>query len=124
VTSVANPVLWYFGVFALGVLLVRMLKTRDWTFMPLVVGVLALWVPWLFISHRTMFQFYTVTFEPFLMIAAVWFIRDIWRNGGHRFAVSVVAIALAVSAFFLPVWLGLPIPVWFAALHYWLPSWI
>jgi len=124
VTSVANPLLWYFGVFALGVLVVRMLKTRDWTFMPLVVGVLALWVPWLFISHRTMFQFYTVTFEPFLMIAAVWFIRDIWRNGGHRFAVSVVAVALAVSAFFLPVWLGLPIPVWFAALHYWLPSWI
>jgi len=124
VTSVANPVLWYFAVFALGLLIVRMFRTRDWTYAPIVVGVLAFWVPWLLISHRTMFQFYTVTFEPFLMMAAAWGLRELWRAGYQRLAVGFVAGAGAVSAFFLPVWLGLQIPVWFAMLHYWLPSWI
>lgn len=124
VTSVANPVLWYFAVFALGLLVVRMVRTRDWSYAPIVVGVLSLWVPWLLISHRTMFQFYTVTFEPFLMLAAAWGLRELWHAGYRAIAVGLVAAAGAVSAFFLPVWLGLPIPVWFAMLHYWLPSWI
>jgi dolichyl-phosphate-mannose--protein O-mannosyl transferase len=124
VTSVANPVLWYFGVFALGLLIFRIIRSREWALAPIVVGVLTLWVPWLFITHRTMFQFYTVTFEPFLMLAAAWLIRELWRDGNRRFAVGIVASAVAVSAFFLPVWLGLPIPVWFAMLHYWFPSWV
>jgi dolichyl-phosphate-mannose--protein O-mannosyl transferase len=124
VTSVANPVLWYFAVFALGFLVFRMIRSHTWTLAPIVVGVLTLWVPWLFIPHRTMFQFYTVTFEPFLMLASAWLIRELWRDGNRRFALGVVVLAVAISAFFLPVWLGLPIPVWFAMLHYWFPSWV
>jgi len=38
-------------------------------------------------------------------------------------AVLVVA-ALALSAFFLPLWTGLPVPIEFIRLHYWLPGWI
>jgi hypothetical protein len=29
-----------------------------------------------------------------------------------------------LSAFFLPMWTGTPIPHWFVQLHYWFPSWI
>jgi hypothetical protein len=49
---------------------------------------------------------------------------ELWRAGYRAIAVGFVAAAGAVSVFFLPVWLGLPIPVWFAMFHYWLPSWI
>lgn len=124
ITSIANPVLWYLSVFALGVLAFRMVRARDWSVVPIFVGVASLWIPWLFLTHRTMFQFYTVAFEPFLMLAAAWLIRELWRDGNRLFAVGVVSLAVLVSAFFLPVWLGLPVPVWFAALHYWLPSWV
>jgi len=29
-----------------------------------------------------------------------------------------------LSVFFLPLWTGMPMPVWFLQLHYWFRSWI
>jgi dolichyl-phosphate-mannose--protein O-mannosyl transferase len=33
-------------------------------------------------------------------------------------------LAAAVSIFFIPVWWGVKIPLWFWRAHMWLPSWI
>lgn len=124
VTSIANPVFWYFGVVALVWLVVHTLRTRSSWGIPVFVGVAATYLPWLLVSHRTVFQFYTVTLEPFLVLAAVWLFIRLWRSGRSNVVTGIVVAGIVVGVFFLPVWLGLPIPVWFAAGHYWLPIWI
>ncbi|MEN9739885.1 MAG: hypothetical protein RLZ72_151 [Actinomycetota bacterium] len=124
VTSVANPIFWYFGVVALAWLVVHTIRTRSTWGVPVLVGVAATYLPWLFFAHRTVFQFYTVTLVPFLALAAVWLFARLWRAGWESLVTGLVVAGVAVAAFFLPVWMGMPIPVWFASLHYWFPSWI
>jgi dolichyl-phosphate-mannose--protein O-mannosyl transferase len=124
VTSVANPIFWYFGVVALVWLVVHTIRTRSTWGVPVLVGVAATYLPWLFFAHRTVFQFYTVTLEPFLALAAVWLFVRLWRAGRETVVTGLVVAGVAVGAFFLPVWMGLPIPIWFAAAHYWFPWWI
>lgn len=124
VTSVANPIFWYFGVVALVWLIAHTIRTRSTWGVPILVSVAATYLPWLLFAHRTVFQFYTVTLEPFLALAAVWLFVHLWRRGWESLVTGLVVAGVAVGAFFLPVWMGLPIPVWFAAMHYWFPSWI
>ena len=124
VTSVANPVFWYFGVVALVWLIVYSIRTRSTWGVPILVGVAATYLPWLLFAHRTVFQFYTVTLEPFLALAAVWLFARLWRRGWESLVTGLVVAGVGVALFFLPVWMGFPIPVWFAAMHYWFPSWI
>lgn len=124
ITSIANPILWWGGAAALVVLLLTTIRRPTWQTAAILVGVAATYLPWLLFADRTMFQFYTVTLEPFLILALVWAIAWAWRKHLRFVVVSYLGIAVAISAFFLPVWMGLPIPDWFAAMHYWFPSWI
>lgn len=124
VTSVANPIFWYFGVVGLVWLIVHTVRTREAWGVPVLVGVAATYLPWLFFAHRTVFQFYTVTLEPFLALSAVWLFARLWRRGWESLVTGLVVAGVGVGLFFLPVWMGWPIPVWFAAMHYWFPSWI
>lgn len=124
VTSVANPVFWYFGVVALVWLIIHSIRTKSTWGVPILVGVAATYLPWLLFSHRTVFQFYTVTLEPFLVLAAVWLFLRLWRTGWESLVTGLIVAGTVIAAFFLPVWMGLPIPVWFAAAHYWFPWWI
>ncbi|MFM2412044.1 MAG: hypothetical protein RLZZ587_377 [Actinomycetota bacterium] len=124
VTSVANPVFWYFGVVALVWLIVHSIRSKSTWGVPILVGVSATYLPWLLFSHRTVFQFYTVTLEPFLVLAAVWLFVRLWRTGWESLVTGLIVAGTVIAAFFLPVWMGLPIPVWFAAAHYWFPWWI
>lgn len=124
ITSVANPIFWFIGVAALVWLTIHTIRTKSSWGVPILVGVAATYIPWLFFAHRTVFQFYTVTLEPFLALAAVWMLVRLWRTGWEQVVTALVVIGGVVAAFFLPVWLGLPVPVWFAATHYWFPWWI
>ncbi len=124
VTSVANPVFWYFGVVALVWLIFHTIRTKSAWGVPILVAVAATYLPWLLFSHRTVFQFYTVTLEPFLVLAAVWLFLRLWRTGWESLVTGLIVAGTVIAAFFLPVWMGLPIPVWFAAAHYWFPWWI
>jgi len=124
ITSVANPVIWWAGSFAILVVIVMVARKATWQNVSILVGVAATYVPWLFFSQRTVFQFYTVTLEPFLVLALVAVLVWLWQQHLKLFVANYLIVAAVVSAFFLPVWIGLPIPQWFAVIHYWFPSWI
>jgi dolichyl-phosphate-mannose--protein O-mannosyl transferase len=124
ITSIANPVIWWGGAAALVFLIVQVARKMTWQNVAILVGVAATYLPWLFFSHRTMFQFYTVTLEPFLVLGLVAMLAWMWKHRLRLFVANYVIVATAVSVFFLPVWMGLPIPEWFAVIHYWLPTWI
>jgi dolichyl-phosphate-mannose--protein O-mannosyl transferase len=124
ITSVANPVIWWAGSFAILVVIVMVARKATWQNVSILVGVAATYVPWLFFAQRTVFQFYTVTLEPFLVLALVAVLVWLWKQHVKLFVANYLIVTAVVSAFFLPVWMGLPIPQWFAVIHYWFPSWI
>jgi dolichyl-phosphate-mannose--protein O-mannosyl transferase len=78
------------------------------------------------------FQFYTIVFEPFLVLALVLAkglllgrrTDETWRRvGGIRLVGVVLGAMVLVSAFFYPLWTGMQMPLEFIQLHYWLPTW-
>jgi dolichyl-phosphate-mannose--protein O-mannosyl transferase len=90
-----------------------------------------LYLPWLVLAERTVFQFYSVSFQPWLILGLVFALRQLRRQlnkTSQRLATSVVigffALALALAIFFLPVNIGLYLPYELWQLRMWLPTWI
>lgn len=132
ITTLPNPILWWLAVAALVYLVVRLLRHRDWRAGLIVTGVVAGYAPWLLYPERTIFQFYAIAFEPYLILALTLTMGvllgrpgdDEWRRTrGIRLVAVVLVMIVLVSAYFYPVWTGMPAPELFVRSHYWLPGW-
>lgn len=132
ITGIANPLIWWAAVAAALWLGYRFVRTRRWQHAVILLGIGAGYLPWLLYLDRTVFQFYTIVFEPYLVLALVAALASIagrpdapeWRRvqGLALVAVFVIACVL-VSVFFWPLWTGMTVPTWFLQAHYWLPGW-
>lgn len=138
ITDLANPLLWWSGAVAFLVVLFLAFGRNDWRAWSVLAGYVAGFFVWLAFPNRTMFFFYTVSYEAFLilgvLLALAWVMRvmskeHLERTGRYSKTVTVGAIAfvvlvVAVSAFFLPVWTGQQIDydAWRARM--WFSSWI
>ncbi|WP_083521565.1 dolichyl-phosphate-mannose--protein mannosyltransferase [Arthrobacter luteolus] len=133
ITSVGNPLIWWAALLSLGVLLAYWLGRRDWRAGAILAGIAAGYLPWFAFPDRTMFFFYAVSFEPFLILALT-YVLGLMLGRDHdtalrrkRGAVGVGCFLLAVilvSAFFYPVWTAENIPYSGWRLRMWMPSWI
>ena len=132
VTSIGNPLIWWVGTAALLYALFALLVRRDWRAGAVLSGVVAGWVPWLFIAERTIFTFYSIAFAPWVYLAVGYLVAVGWERLGDdehsrrqgRWATGVLlAIFVAVSAFFYPIWTGMQVPYGFWQVHMWLDSW-
>ena len=121
INPIGNPVLWWGGIVALGFLVSWFFRNRDKLGVLVLTGYLAGWVPWLIYSERTAFQFYSVSFEPWIALAIT--LMAI-RYRTQKAVVYASAGALAFTIFFLPLYLGISAPMWVWQIHMWLPSWI
>lgn len=139
VSSVPNPLIWYAGVAAAIFLLYRFVsglirrRPMPWTYAVPLVGLAVTYVPWLLYPERTIFQFYTVVMMPFLVLGLVLALREIAgrpsdslhrRQSGERMVFVFLAVALLVSAFFYPVWVGMNVPYEFWLIHNWMSTWV
>lgn len=138
ILDIANPLIWWGCTAAIVFLAVRVvLRLRRgeavWADAFILTGAAAGYLPWLLYLNRTVFQFYTIAYEPFLVLALAAGIaavagspRDAERRrvAGLATAGVYLGLVVAVSAFFWPMWSGAPAPLWFLRLHYWFPSWI
>lgn len=132
ITSIANPIIWWASVAAMLYLVYRFARFRDWKSGLILMGIVAGYLPWSFYLNRTVFQFYTITFEPYLLLGLTLAIGVILGNStddparrasGVRVTVIFFTTAVMVSAFFYPLWIGAQTPFWFWQLHIWLPGW-
>lgn len=130
--SMPNPLLWYASVAAAVYLIYRFVLDRDWRHALLLVGVAATWLPWLFFD-RTVFQFYTIVIWPFLLLALTFALRDIAggahpdadrRTAGRRTVLVFLAVVVALSVFWYPLWSAMQVPYDFYRLHNWLQGWV
>ena len=121
INPIGNPVLWWGGIIALGFLVSWFFRNRDKLSVLIMTGYLAGWVPWLIYSERTGFQFYSVSFEPWIALAIT--LMAIRYRTQKLVAYSGV-VALAFTIFFLPLYWAISAPLWVWQIHMWLPSWI
>jgi dolichyl-phosphate-mannose-protein mannosyltransferase len=96
-------------------------------------GLAAGYLPWLLYLHRTVFSFYTIAFEPYLILAltaAIGMLLGTAADPESRRVVGVRSVGVflgacvALSLFFLPIWTAMPVPDWFFRIHLWLPTWL
>ncbi|GER23832.1 dolichyl-phosphate-mannose--protein mannosyltransferase [Zafaria cholistanensis] len=131
VTDLPNPVIWWSAALALPVVLLFWGGRRDWRAGAALSGLLAGFLPWFAYPERTMFFTYTIAFGPFMVLALTYVLGLAAagpappgrRRAGLLVVGAFVALAVLVSAFFLPVWTGGTLPYDFYRLRIWMPSW-
>lgn len=132
VLAMGTPFLWWAGAIAIFVVVGFWAKSIVKRRMEpastiIVVGIAAGYLPWFAFQDRTVFSFYSIVFQPFLIFAIIycarWFISQNQRWG----TIASVAFALLVFfnfLYFLPVFVGdvITYDAWYSRM--WLPSWI
>ncbi|MDQ1530739.1 MAG: dolichyl-phosphate-mannose-protein mannosyltransferase [Microbacteriaceae bacterium] len=144
ITDIPNPLIWYAGIAAAIYLIVRLIRRREWQAGMLLMGIAAGYLPWLAYPRRTMFFFYSIAFEPYLVIGLAAVIGlmvlrpsavdspDAILAAEARYGMKVrrglvvgfLGLAVLVSAFFYPLDTGMQTPYWFWHIHMWSPTWI
>ncbi|GHF19342.1 dolichyl-phosphate-mannose--protein mannosyltransferase [Pseudolysinimonas yzui] len=138
ILDIANPLIWWAATaaaFWLVVRVVQRLRRREpvATEALILTGIAAGYLPWLLYLHRTVFSFYTIAFEPYLILALTAALGMLLgtaadpesrRTVGIRAVGVFLGVCVLLSLFFLPIWTGMSVPDWFFRIHLWLPSWL
>ncbi|MGO3315334.1 MAG: dolichyl-phosphate-mannose--protein mannosyltransferase, partial [Brachybacterium tyrofermentans] len=132
ILSVGNPVIWWLGTLAVLITLVIAIVRFDGRAWAALAGIAAGYLPWLLYTDRTIFTFYAVVFEPWLILCLAYVLGLLIgparadserRLAGGLFAGSLLVLIVLVSAFFWPIWTGEVIDLEQWRYRMWLPSW-
>lgn len=133
IIGIGNPLIWWAAALACVYLLYRLVRYREWQVGAILLGLAAGYLPWLMYLDRTVFQFYSIVFQPYTMLALTAVIMLVlgrrddvrWRRERGIATVAIfLGFALLVSAFYYPLWTGVPVTPEFRQLHFWTPSWV
>ena len=134
VLAIGTPLLWWAGTIAVAVVIgfwIRALVRRvsDPALNIIVLGIAAGYLPWFFFQARTVFTFYAVIFEPFMVLALVYCAKllldsSIASGISQGLVAAFVVIIFLNFIYFLPIFTGETITynAWLARM--WLTSWI
>lgn len=133
ILSVGNVAIWWAGGLAIFAALYFWLIERDWRAGAAISGVIGGYFPWFLYQGRTIYAFYSVAFEAFLIIALAYCLARIMGRAEQsatrrRIGLAVVGtylvVAVAISWFFYPIWAGeiITYDAWRARM--WFSSWI
>lgn len=139
VLALGTPLLWWAGTIAIAVVIgfwIRSLLVRN--FDPavtiIVSGMAAGYLPWFFFQQRTVFSFYAIVFQPFVILALVYCARlflTAQRRKSDRayrigeFLVLGAFILMVINfIYFLPLYLGQVITYEAWQARMWFASWI
>ena len=123
ILAIGTPILWWAATLALLVTIGFWVSKRDKQAEILLVVIGASYLPWFAIQDRTMFSFYTIAFEPFILLTLVYLLSKVVKNQ-RKIATVFASIVLINFLYFLPIFLGLVITYNSWRDRMWLPSWI
>ena len=131
------------GIVLLALFLLRRPTRIEWDRLSgPAMGIVAGWLPWVYFHERTTFAFYSIVYAPFMFLlfayALTQFATKLVVLDGEEFSIGVeelherrfyavvfvVALAVAASLFFYPVWVGGVLPTDGWQLRMWFPGWI
>lgn len=129
ITALGNPFIWWPAAASVFFLAVWFVKTRQRSAGIILLGIGAGYLPWLLFLNRTTFQFYSIAFLPWMILALIFVVRHYVYQAARPiraqgFFLLYATLCLLATFFFLPIWNGTWIPYWYWHLHMWLPSWI
>lgn len=131
ISSLPNPLLWWAGAAAIVYLAYRLIRWRDGIAFFVLVGAASGYVPWLLTVSRTaVFQFYTISYAPFVYLAIAYALGQIlglhsvsaWRRAtGRNWVIVMLLLFTLISIYYYPVWTGQRTSFLFWQLHIWIP---
>jgi len=134
VLALGTPLLWWTGTIALVITLglwLRAIVTRksDLTLNIIAIGIIAGYLPWFFIQQRTMFTFYAIVFEPYLILAMVYCAKKLLASAlkpalSQGIVFSLTLLIFLNFIYFLPLFTGEIIAYQSWLRYMWFPSWI
>ncbi|WP_372492071.1 dolichyl-phosphate-mannose--protein mannosyltransferase [Kineosporia corallincola] len=133
ITALGNPVIWWGAALGIVVLLFRWVLRRDWRAGAVLAGLAGGYLPWFQYQQRTIFNFYTIAFTPWVVLTVVYVLGLILgrssdtarrRRTGAWIAGALVLLAVLSFWFFLPIYTAQVIPQSSWSDRMWLPSWI
>jgi dolichyl-phosphate-mannose--protein O-mannosyl transferase len=133
VTSLGNPAIWWSATLAAVFLIVYWAAKRDWRAGGILAGMASGFLPWLLYPDRTIFFFYAIAYEPYLILGLVMVLGLIlgrpadppWRRQQGMLMVGIfLVVAVLVSAYFYPLWTDELISRQDWQNHMWMPSWV
>jgi dolichyl-phosphate-mannose--protein O-mannosyl transferase len=132
VLALGTPILWWLAIGALALVAgmwVRSIFTRhfDPAVTVIIAGISAGYLPWFFFQERTVFTFYAIVFQPFLILALVYAARAImarFTRSGEAIVAALFILIFLNFVYFLPIYLGDVITYEAWRSRMWFPSWI
>jgi dolichyl-phosphate-mannose-protein mannosyltransferase len=119
VLALGNPLIWWVSIPAMAVCLGWWLTRRDWRAGAALLCIFAGWATWLPFVSRTKFDYYSLEFEPFIIICIVLCLGLILGPATASFArratgaavSGIYVLAVLISFwYFYPILTGQPIP--------------
>ena len=134
VLALGTPILWWIGTVAIAVVIGYLIKSllnraNDSAALIVAIGVIAGYLPWFAMQERTMFSFYAIVIEPFMLLAIV-YCAKLLLDSGLKPAVSqsivggLFALVLLCFIYFLPLFTGQTITYDEWKMRMWFDSWI
>jgi dolichyl-phosphate-mannose--protein O-mannosyl transferase len=131
VLAIGTPILWWLGAIALLFLIgvnLHNFAMREFQISSLIplIGIVAGYLPWFFFQKRTVFTFYAIAFEPFIILAIVLLAKFAYEyNENFKYLIALIVLIVAVNfLYFYPIFAGqlTTYDAWFARM--WWNSWI
>ena len=132
ITAVPNMAIWIGGVIAAFWASYRFFRLQDKTAGLIATGFLAGWAPWLGYLERTTFQFYSVVFSAFLVLALSYALQRYQKRGyvlgltqkRSRVINGFILLTMLLGLYFASIWMGLEVPNWVWQIQMWFPFWV
>jgi dolichyl-phosphate-mannose--protein O-mannosyl transferase len=131
ITALGNPFIWLGSTAALVYIIYRYVRHRERVLGLVLLGTASLYLPWIVLSERTVFQFYVVSFQPCLILGLVLVIQQLRRKLllkstalANAVTIGFVSLVFGAFVFFYPVNTGMYLPFELWQLRMWLPSWV
>jgi dolichyl-phosphate-mannose--protein O-mannosyl transferase len=134
VLALGTPILWWVGTISIAVVIGYWIRSFinhrvDSAANLVVLGVVAGYLPWFAMQQRTVFSFYAIIIEPFLILAIVYCAKLLLASGlkpavSQSIVGGIFALIVLCFIFFIPLFTGQVITYEDWRLRMWFESWI
>jgi len=129
ILALGTPFLWWGGAIAIAVTIGYFISRRERVAGLILLALGANFLPWLLFPERTTFYFYSIAFQPFLILAICYVAMKFLeapetRLRRQQIAISALGLVTICFLYFLPIYIGsvLTYDAWSARM--WLTNWI
>jgi len=134
VLALGTPLLWWIATIAVAVVIGFWIKSfAKKRYEPplniIVAGIAAGYLPWFFFQKRTVFSFYAIVFEPFLILAIIYcaYVALLhFENKRNLYTIfGIIGLVIFINfIYFFPLYTGNVITYDSWQARMWLPSWV